>query len=101
MIGIFPFTVLLALLAVAGLAYSALVLYKRMKGGHPLGWKQILLVSIPLLVVDGLVCLYIMLSAALSHSGQLIRIAPIKCAAATAVIFVLPMIALILYRPKS
>jgi hypothetical protein len=100
MIGILPFVFLLTLLATAGITYSGFFKYRRLKGGHPPGWNQILLVSIPLLVVDGLVCLYILLSAALSHSERLIRLAPVKCGTATAVIFVLPMIVLILYRPK-
>ena len=101
MIGIFPFSVLLALLAGIALLYSGLVAFKRLKGRRPLGWKQILLVLGPLLIVDGLVCLYILFSATLSHSSRLIQLAPLKCAIATAAIVVLPTLALIFCRPRA
>ncbi len=57
--------------------------------------------SVPLLVIDGLVCFWIMISASLRHSAQLIRLVPVKCAVATAAIIGLPMLVLIFYRPKN
>jgi len=100
MIGIFPFALLLALLAAATLAWAGVNVFKRFKSRQALGWKQILPVLAPLVVIDALVCFYIMISAGLSHSARLNELAPIKCAIASVVIVVLPLLVLIFYRPK-
>jgi len=101
MIGIFQFAIVIALMACAASVYSGIYVFRRIKRKQPLSWKQILLALAPLLVLDGLVCLYYMISAGLSHSAHLLEADPVKCAAATAAIVVLPMLILIFFRPSD
>jgi hypothetical protein len=100
MVGIFPFALLLALMAGAALAWAGLNVFKGFKSKQPMGWIQILLLMAPLLVIDGLVCFYIMISAALGHSEHLKDLVPVKCAIASLVILALPSLVLIFYKPK-
>jgi hypothetical protein len=94
-IGLFPF-VLAA--GAAALALLAVGVFLTFRGKRPMGWAPILLMIVPLAVVDGIVCLYFMVSAGLSHSAAAIEETPAKCLAATAGLVILPAIALVVAR---
>lgn len=101
MIGLFPFAILLALLAAAALTYAVVNVIKRFKSRRPPGWRQVLLVLAPLLVIDALLCFFILVSAGLSHSARLIELAPVKCGVVSFAIVALPLLVLVFYRPKN
>jgi hypothetical protein len=94
-IGLFPFVLAAGATALALLAVGMFLIFR---GKRPLGWFPILLVLVPLAVVDGIVCLYFMVSAGLSHSAAAIRETPVKCLAATAGLVVLPAVVLVTLR---
>lgn len=94
-IGLFPFVVAAA---AAALALVVVGVSRLLRGGRPLGWISILLVLLPLSVVNGIVCLYFMISAGLSHSATSLHAYPWKCLGSTAVLVVLPSILLVTVR---
>lgn len=94
-IGLFPFVLAAGAAALAGLVVGGVLLFR---GKRPLGWLPIILVLVPLAVIDGIVCLFFMISAALSHSAAAIEETPTKCLASTAGLVVLPAIALLAAR---
>jgi len=94
-VGLFPFVIAAGAAALATLAAGVFLLFR---GGRPLNWARILLILVPLAVVDGIACLYFMVSAGLSHSSAAISSAPVKCLAATGILVVLPATVLVTAR---
>ena len=96
-IGLFPLVIVAAAAALSGLALSLIPVFR---GGRPLSWARILLILVPLAVLDGIACLWFVISAGLSHSAAAITAVPMKCLGATVALVVLPAVVLVVVRRK-
>jgi hypothetical protein len=85
-------------LAACFLLWSVHRLRKKVRKDQAISVGQCVLLTIPLIVLDGFMCLFILISAALGHSQAEKALVPVKCLLASILVVLAPLVILLVYR---
>lgn len=101
MMGLLPIVLVTAVVAAVLLAFSVEKIASNMFADKPITRKHYIPATIALLVMWGLACIIITVSAGLSHSAKAINLLPAKCSLLFLIIVGLPAAALLLLHLRS
>lgn len=101
MMGLFPIFLVIAVGAAVLLVFSLEKIASGVLADKPISRKHFILATIALLVIWGLACVLITVSAGLSHSAKTISLLPARCAFLFVVFVGLPAAALLLLHVRS
>jgi ankyrin repeat protein len=86
----------IAIIAIVCLIWSLVRIIKQTRTGAPIKIRDCLFVFCSLTVLDGFVCLFLIISAGLGHSVDSGSVAPLKCVISFIIVSVIPSTALLL-----